>query len=726
MKLSMKIGSIYLKAKGAVIEVVKPLKGQASLIPVFVAQSVSFILFLVFSFLSIMFLSNEYFQLSLFTNADNFFKKEKKINQEINVLYIDPESYLRMGERYENRVDVEYRLLSGAIRTVSIVAKQNTEPMIVALDYALLKKVMENEEGAGYRQLIDALAGTPDNLILVFGGTLTQSKYGTFYLRSDIIYNLIKDSWALKNSGSHSVSYEDFSNRFYLANIHYSRAVIRTGLKEGDIQAAVGYYPCINVSYEESDITSLAYSLPFAMFMLGEVITTNRQLRENTKSELLDKGGWKLPIGSPLLKKNFEKRFKNRSGREFTFWATNFLYYNFDKTGNIKKINRQYYTLYNYFEPVNKMASSPAFKFAKYFFIAKESPPQYLSSGDDENIITPVYQKDRYTGQIKTTPALMTHITALDNLLDKESIIKAPPFLHLFTILLFILLIIIFWRYNLLTSILSIIAGLLVISLYSYFLFTFSGLLLPVQLECIIIFTLFVSITLIRVMKTVKMDKWFKSAVDGVFTDESLKCLGINEIDALEQRVRGGILMVIAPKESGEGMSHYNSIFQFYINSINRIIEAHGGSHKLLFNNCIAAFWLEDNKAERATEAAFTSLQLIDDLKGQIKAYQKGEEAAPDLTFDIILHLGEFNMNYYEYKNRGELSLGGEQFRQVTAAALLETGNNESTIHCSSTFKERLLSKRENSIQYHLRETKKTLFPNSSEGLLYKVERREK
>jgi hypothetical protein len=681
---------------------IKPIRTFTSIIPIFTARVVTFLVGLFFIVWSFAAFSNEFFLLSSFTGIRNFMCEKQTFDSRINVLHIDTDSYLLMSEKYRDKTDLEYRLLAESIGVLGDLAKNNRqEPLIVGIDEALLKGSGESEK------LAATLAAIPENMFIVFGGVLGSDWLsGYYYFRSDITYNLVQNALEkFQNKNPSSEEQDQFLKRFFIGNLHFAMGTTRSGFNNETMKTVIGYVPYFEAS-PSGGLSKLNFSLPYLMFILGEA--GNNQAGKLAQCDLLQ-GSWTPPGDLLDLKPSF-------------------LYYNFYDSRDISQLEDQYYKLFDYSPEIAGIRDEPASVLTgtgkRYFLITTGANPDYMDIGGKDKIITPVSKKSEFTGTIESLTGVMAHLTALDNLLHKTYIQKSPCWLHLIVILLFLgVLVFVFWNYDLLSSIIALSLSLVFIVTLSFSLFIFNRVLFLFQSEAIMIFALFSIVTFIRIKATEKMNKCFDGATAGVIPENNLEKYDIKEISDLQRTVKNGLVMIIVPKGLGENEKCYHKVFEYYVTSVFRIIEVYEGNH-LLCNNSIVGFWFDSGQAAelggRVVQGAFNCLQVVDDLWSYRDAcYPEEKESAP-VTFDIVIYYGTYQLGCVQYRDSGIINIGGGQFNLLLATSLMETADNRNTVLISDEVKQQLKDHR----QYNIVKTEKSITYQDKEVRLYQVTRK--
>jgi len=467
------------------------------------AQATSFLIGLLFLLWGIIILSNQFYLLSCYTHIQNFIFGEKRIDDRINVLHVDTESYLIMSELYDDKLDIEYHLFAEAIDVLTQLAKQTNESVIAGIDMVYLRKPMPDKNREGYELLIEKLASIPDNLYIIFGGEIDQRQDGFFYLRTDIIDDLVMKALEKRNLNK-KLSIEEqkkFRNQFYIGYLRLGLATVKSGKNKEFFKTASGYLP----GFRPSDkIPMLFFSLPYSMFLVGEIISENNRFIEEIKCDKLS-GSWEIPqdLRDNFFKINSEK-IKIKDIQNF---LSSFIYYNFENSKDIKDLGEQYYRLYDHSEEINEWANPVKYNNQKYFFLTKGIYPDYLDTTQSDRIVSPAFRKNYLTDEIKSVSGVMAPIMALNNLLNKTYVQKLHFLFHIILIIfLSIALIYIFWNFDLLYSIITLFSAIFIIFLISLSLFLFLRVLFPFQIEGIFCVAYFSIITLLRIKVTTKKD----------------------------------------------------------------------------------------------------------------------------------------------------------------------------------------------------------------------------
>lgn len=695
---------------------VKPIRTFPSIIPVFSDWLVSLLVGLFFIVWSFAAFSNEFFLFSSFTNIKNSMFK-RPVDSKINVLHIDMNSYLRMSEKYKDKTDLDYRILAESVDVLAGLAGNNPrESLIVGIDEALLKRVGRDSnesrktsgEISGEEKLIHSLAAIPENMRIVFGGVLERNWTGYYYLRNDIVYDLVQNASQVKAADKRlsGEATERFLKHFYIGNLHLTMGTTRSGYDKNDndtTKIAIGYYPYFEAA--QSGLKSkLYFSLPFLMYTLGKTVDRKSQTGQLPQFDLL-RGSWEFPGALDKI--------------------PSFLYYNFYNSMDINDLKHHYFKLSDHSRTIAGLWGRPPVELTasgmKYFFLTPGVSPDYMGIGNNDKIISPASKKSGYTGTMDSVSGVMAHITALDNLLHKTFIKEADQWLHIIVILLCLAILgFIFWSYDLLYSSMTLCLSVLILVVFSLGLFIFMGIFFPFQMELIIIFTLFSIITFIRIRSTNKQNKCFTNATAGVIPENNLKKYKIQELADLQRTVDNGILLFIVPKELGENRECYHKVFEYYVSSIFRIIEAGEGNH-LLYNNSIIGFWLgkdgDSQTCSRVAQMAFHCLQVVDDLQSYRNACYPDENELAPITFDIVIYRGDYNLGCVQYQDSGTINIGGGSFNPLLAAGLMETWDSRNTVLINEAVKRQIADNR----QYKIGNAKRPAGLRGKEVTLYPI-----
>jgi hypothetical protein len=379
-------------------------------------------------------LTNSTYQFSLFTRLRNSFVGPVAAYERIaNIrgVVLDDETTLILGER-SFPGDV-YDALGESIRVINEYAATVSERrVVIGVDY-----VLNSVEKDGELDLLAAVLGELEpNLLVVLGGALSQAGIETGYFRSDVF----RDRLISRLRQARGDEYVD--RHIFIGNLHILKGNAVSGFQElENTDIALGYFPV----FDQSGV--VYYSLPFMMFMLGEIvppdglgtngfcISSQGYLRYDC-----DVDPWLRPaVGKTLSDfRNTPLRFNFFSANDlsegplslFNYFPLTRLSAAFNTDGLGAKSLREAIDI-NAF-PLMERGIEPAEKSkADYFLIYRTKSLGYIRDNvSDDVVVTPASGRDSFTNGIQTVSGAMTHMVALSNLLRGEYIREAPAWVE--------------------------------------------------------------------------------------------------------------------------------------------------------------------------------------------------------------------------------------------------------------------------------------------------------
>lgn len=680
-------------------------------------------------------LSNDFYQLSLFTRLRNFLAGENSIKQNIKVIDIDSNSELKAAEKFQDP-GRKIRLLAEGISLLGqYAALQHNKTIISGLDFVILQKpdnaeakneaekgkysfqerIFKQELGA-MQVLAESVAKLPDNVHLVFGGALQVHDGGYTFLRQDIIYNFMNTllhNEMQKKSGPSSAN--NWKQRFWMGNVHYLEGKLKSGMESiDDVNAAVCYLPLSNTAVE---INKFYLAMPFIMFLLAEI---------------LEKQPDKLPylhchhVDGHYSFDNPEKwqaadNFLN--GRALSDYAKESFYYNFHTNRDIKSFPLQYYSLQNYsslFKPLSRpffiavkqkeIAQAAVLKkktagnkkdnkaesAVEFVFLAQCMSPVYLEEGSQDIIISPAASQNPFTQIAEPVSGVMTHICALENLLDNNFIRRGKSPL----ILIWFILILIFMTWS--TAFLKLWkAALCLLGCFffymfgSFLLFCFFHSFYPVRSGLAIMLFFFSGLLLFRFVISLHNREVANLVLGRVMGRRSLEIF--HRENKLDHLVKEGIVLVLFPKTFPEPDQSYQKIYQYYVNKSFYIIKHWGGHHDLLHHNGLAAYWLIEGKksktrqdlaacAESALMAALDFYRESPLMENYVRHQGSQEYQNYKSEYDIILHAGPFYRGVIQAGDGHDFVLSGKTLNQAIEQIFSQRNDDCSSLVLSRKF----------------------------------------
>lgn len=347
---------------------------------------------------SVLALSNDFFQLSLFVQARNSLLGPQAVTRRlsgISFLDIDPDALL-VYEEHSTESASYYEMVDSALVLLGRWATTlpEGERIVVGLDLAFLSRpgdtsVLEN--------LQDTFASLPPNLSVVVGFMLGRSSEGLEAIRSDILSELVRRAEDALEDNLISAGY-----------LHYLSGHIRSGLGDGDgLRSAVAYHPYIREGQEND--TRRYPSLPFAMFAAAH---DGIDLR----TEFYD-GSARFEGEHPILLQPSGPR-----------------YIDFFTPLDISDIPQHFVSLSSidplvdpFALPLSIHPSSPAPNEdgVRYVFVGTSRTMEVIDGQRADIMTTAASTRDAVTGQLRHVSGIMAHITALSNLEQRRLLLPA-------------------------------------------------------------------------------------------------------------------------------------------------------------------------------------------------------------------------------------------------------------------------------------------------------------
>lgn len=631
---------------------IKKYSKELKISPVFIEITASVIAGCFMFLWGLTFFSNTTFQYSIFTKIRNIFISDAEQNKMMSGIYvidIDYEARIIADQKNSN----SYDMLAESIKFIASYAESTPDKKIViGLNTVYIDQ--DNSDNSSFDYLIETLATLPENLIIVFGGALNIKADRITFLRMKFIYNkIIKPAinrYEIKKKN------KNLKNRIFIGNIHYIKSKIKNGFNsESDSELALGYYPTFNNFY----------SLPFIMYLAGNIFTED-ECQENFYSDL---GGDGLTFCNNYCIEKIEKKtriaFSNfENALRYNFFThkdiINFKYNVF----SLSELSKNYSNLSNdssiYYELLLRKKlleiefdkKETSITEIEYFFISHANPPTYVYENDNERdeIITAASYKNNFTYEYAPIHGVMTHITALSNLIHSFTIRDTPSLLNMIIlILLLILILFITWNKELLISIIYNSLILFFIITFSFLLFT-CGFFLPVRLFMSLSFIVFNCTVLIRFFYTTRNIDKYLIAIRQLFSHSQIRAIEETSYNSSKPTIiNNGVVMILLLKknpclgEVDESAKKYKTIIENFTSLITQILENHNGGHDLLYMGGIIGFWnvpiANKNSELNAFKSAKKCMKNIDAIqKSATKQSNRNNDKKYRILIDITLH----------------------------------------------------------------------------------------
>lgn len=374
--------------------------------------------------------SNSTYQFSVFTKLRNAFVSPKEAYEriaDIRAVVLDDETSLLLDEG--DAPGGAYDAIAEAVRAINEYAKTAGERrVVVGVDY-VLNSVKEDRE---LDALVSALEELEPNVLVAFGGALSQAGTETGYFRSDVF----RDRLGARLRKAKGDDYVD--RHLFIGNLHILKGAAVSGFQElEDTDIALGYVPV----FDQAGVAY--YSLPFMMYLLGEVVPPDS----------LGSDGFSVsPQGYVRYDFDPDPYLLPASGKKIADFSNRPLRYNFHSPDDLAEAPLG---MFNYF-PLTRVSSRfstdgsgakslreavdvNAFPLmqqgievagrgkADYFLVYRTRSLGYIEEGaSDDVVVTPASGRDPFTNDIRVVSGAMTHLVALSNLIEGEYIVEAP------------------------------------------------------------------------------------------------------------------------------------------------------------------------------------------------------------------------------------------------------------------------------------------------------------
>ncbi len=719
--------NIYkLKKKLEVKKFDKELKFES----LFMEVSVSLLTGLFLIIWGLIIFSNNFYQFSYFTQLRNNLLTTNEVEEKlenINCIDIDPESILIFEDK--NVPEVQYKLLAESIKSIRTYSEKNPGKRIVAgLDFAFLSK----KDSTSYADLITEISVMPNNMFIVFGGIITDKSFSLKILRSDIYFDIYRKVISQN---------KNLKNQLFIGSIHYQKGRIVSGLNtEEEIKAAMGYSPIINN----------IYSLPLSMYIVGELLKdTNYKFATDFIDGHSIFGDKKIyDFVSNNQKESMKivnKELHNTIGKDLNYFRAGFQFYNFFTGSDIKAFPKQYIPLSEISPSVNIMAmplheykmyvkSSNTFNNTEYFFIARTKMSTVIA-GDGQNdiILTPASNKNPLTNEKNTTSGVISHITALSNIIHNDGfIIDSSKITYILLILVAIMVFIISWNTNLVRSIFFNSLIIFIVITVSFILFLFN-IFVPIKSIVSTAFIIYALITLYRFLISKNSMNLHKTAFNSIIVNKPKKLVSEKEFVS-PSVTKKGITFIIFPKKLPTGNKDsinaviYKQVYNEYVSIISSIIKKYNGNYDNLAGNGILAFWNIFQEEESVYKknlynsytCAIKCMNSINSWQRSIDSLNNKDLSNFKATFDICLNIGDIYSGIVETDDRVNYIISGNSINESISILSPLLKDNINNVVLSKKFYTDILSLKKDHLELEndLRSFKKSLIKN--ETFLYK------
>lgn len=404
----------------------RPIAGSDLVADILADVLTGFVLLLVGGIL----ISNSTYQFSLFTKLRNAFADPKAAYgriANIRAVVLDDETNLLLNEGdFPGGV---YDAIAESVRSINDYAKTaEGRRVVVGVDY-VLNSVKEDRE---LDALASALSDLEPNVFVAFGGALSQAGTETGYFRADVF----RDRLAARLRKSKGDEYVD--RHFFIGNLHILKGAAVSGFQElEDTDIALGYVPV----FDQAGVAY--YSLPFMMYMLGEVVP----------SDSLGSDGFCIS-SQGYVRYDFDPdpALVPATGKKIADFSNRPLRYNFRSPDDLAEAPLGMYNYYpltrvssrfntdgggakslreaidvNEF-PLSQQGVEAAGKSkADYFLVYRTKSLGYIDDDVSADVVvTPASGRDPFTNDIRVVSGAMTHLVALSNLIWGEYIVEVP------------------------------------------------------------------------------------------------------------------------------------------------------------------------------------------------------------------------------------------------------------------------------------------------------------
>ncbi|MBN1409727.1 MAG: hypothetical protein JW969_02710 [Spirochaetales bacterium] len=689
-------------------------KGGMKLSPLIVETAASIFTGLFLFLWGVIFFSNPLYQQSLFMKIRNAFILEEKIEEHLSSIYcigLDPESRLSFIDKDESYTDFD--LIALALEEVRKHAVNHPEIKIVAgLDYAFASTMRKKP----FSRCIEVLSQMPPNMFVVIGSVIikrpdTMTTLRISLLENDLLEPLLEVDPSLED-------------RLFLGNIHVALGNIRSGFEEeDDKRAAIGYTP---VLVSGASIPKYFTSLALTMFIVGEVMDRTDDGRYNFYTDF-GEGFSVFDTRGPLI-----TALEKKSGRSFESLMGR-VYLNYF-TGNDIADSPAHFIWLSNLSPVFENAlgsldmyfSQPFFKARnknkslEYFFIAPSQTPKFILQEGEENdiIFIPTSDKDPFTHEERGVHGVMSHVTALSNLRNCYYITEAPPLLNIGLLIILAGCVFIFnYRKSLGQSIRFTLIIILSFMLLAYILFMF-GILLPVTVPIGFAIIVFGFVVTTRFIFTSRKDEIYETVALRVFSPSQIAQLKEDYSWHQPAIYKNAIMMALFPRKlppigkTKEEAERYAGIYEYYISTIQTIMEKFGGNHMPVGSDGLLGFWNVPEEEEgtllKALACARECLSHVTQWQEYIHNNIPGSKKEYTATFDICLNKGACYAGCIGTGNLTTYSLSGDVINFTIEAALYRTRDLATSLILTESFYSEALDK----FLIQNKEFKKTQYKN--------------
>ena len=673
-------------------------------------------------------LSNELYQFDVFTRIRNGLLPEDRISQRFDkflFIDLDPDSYLILRDLPEVE-DPELWMAAETLQVVSEKARNHPETrFVLGFDIAFFGSEKGsistkragpagdrgpggNEVEPDMKVLLTRLGSIPENLYVVLGSRIVNNGPETYvFPRSDYlmqeIYLYGRTQQELVKKGRPADSPEKvktimkvknlLGDRIFLGAMNYITGTIRSsGRDRNEIKAAVGYYPAF--VGKSSMAGGYLPALPFFMYLLGE---KDPELFKQNLS--LGEYGF-VTTALPDVPNYSELR-----------------YYDFHTSRDVTELP-VYRRLRDYSPKIERLVSKlrtgeekqergsdilppgSAAEKTIYIFSGYSTMAATVLGGDFEDVIVPTgAAKNPMTGEVMPVSGIIAHMTALENLLNREKVSRVglpAQIIAAVTMAFFVFLLA--WRTSLIKSIIGLLTGSAALFVFGFLLFFPLRLFFPLKIPFISLIITWVGVVVFRFVYSLNLADFYSRLSGRFFNAEKL-----SDDTAAEwykpRLVPKGFVLLLQPGQlpdieslNSENAEGYAEIIGDMTQTVFTIIEKQGGGHDNIGSGIIGiwgVFGEAEANVKPIIKAAAECFAALPEMRAGIERKFPGYGAG--ITFDIYIHYCSFYFGAVRTGGSQNIIIGGNEIIEAQKKIQKASRDRQNSLTLSSAFTKKAL-----------------------------------
>jgi hypothetical protein len=710
---------------------IRAFERELKIMPIIVEAVASIVTGFLVLFWGWVWLSNELYQFDVFTRIRNELLPEKRIMQRFDkflFIDLDPDSYLILRDLPDVE-DPELWMAAETLQVVSETARRYPDRrFVLGFDIAFFGSekgsISKVRAGAGtasdtgptagrgpevkeveadIKVLLTRLGNIPENLYVVLGSRIVNNGPDTYaFPRSDYlmqeIYLYGRAQQELVKKGGSADRPEKvksimkvknlLGNRIFLGAMNYITGTIRSsGRDRNEIKAAVGYYP--SFVGESSSAGGYLPALPFLMYLLGE--GDSKLLQQN------------LSLGEHGFVTTEFPDIHNFSGLR---------YYDFHTSRDVTELPI-YRRLRDYSpkiaqlvsglrSPESEQGEAPAIvprrgggNETTYIFSGYSTMAAAVLGGDFEDVIVPAGAvRNPMTGEVLPVSGIIAHMTALENLLNREKISRIGLPVQIITAVIIAFFVFLFaWRTSLIKSIIGLLGGSAVLFLFGFLLFYPLRLFFPLKIPFISLIITWVGVVIFRFIYSLNLADFYSRLSGRFFNAEKLS--GTTATEWYKPRlVPKGFVLLLQPGQlpdieslSTENAEGYAEIIGDLTQTVFDIIEKHGGGHDNLGSGIIGiwgVFGETEAKEKPILKTASECFAALPEMRAGVERKFPGYGAG--ITFDIYIHYCSFYFGAVRTGGSQNIIIGGNEIIEAQKKMQMAGRDRKNSLTLSSAF----------------------------------------